>query len=142
MRIGRRLLPVVVLLVVWVLGLAGPAGARGRVPESRLVGLVLASGQALVWDGRVKQYRLLKVGDRFHGARVLGLGVDRVLAERRGAKFIWKLGAPARASGPGHRPRRAASGADHFSGGAAASKGLAVSPGSLGAGPSARASSG
>ena len=70
----------------------GAPGPSARA--TRLVGLVLSSRQALVWDGATRRYRLLTPGARFQGARVLGLGVDRVLAERRGVKFIWKLNAP------------------------------------------------
>lgn len=70
-----------------------------------LVGTVLSTGQALLWDESSEQYVLLRVGGTFHGHQVVCVGAEHVTLERAGVRRALPLSrAPVRiAVGAGPR---------------------------------------
>lgn len=66
---------------------AAPSAARGSDTPSgtgplRLLGLVLTTGQAVVWDGEREEYVLLRPGSRYQGYTVRRLLIDRIIVTR------------------------------------------------------------
>jgi hypothetical protein len=77
-----------VALFACVALLTTPAHADAVAPQPpplRLVGAVLSTGQALVWDSSVEAYALLRLGQRYNGYVVQRLLADRIVLshERR-----------------------------------------------------------
>ena len=67
-----------------------PAAAR----PARLVGVILSSAQALLWDDERGEYVLHRVGDDAFGGRLVELDADHVVVERGEAREVMELTAP------------------------------------------------
>jgi type II secretory pathway component PulC len=85
---------------------AAPAPvAAPAAPTARLVGVILSTSQALVWDGERGEYALKRVGEPLDGGRIVALQADRLVLERDGARMDVELGgAPFKP--PVRKPRR------------------------------------
>ncbi len=84
--------------------IAQPAIAQ-PASQAKLVGVILSTSQALVWDGERGEYALKRVGESVDGARIVALAADRLLVERDGAGMELPLdAAPLKA--PARRPKR------------------------------------
>jgi type II secretory pathway component PulC len=59
---------------------------------TKLVGVILSSAQALVWDGERAEYALRRVGESIDGARITAMEADRLIVERDGAREEVALG--------------------------------------------------
>jgi type II secretory pathway component PulC len=59
---------------------AGPAFAQETL-KGRLVGVILDTGQALLWDETAGKYALREVGEEFQGQRIIGMEKDRIQLE-------------------------------------------------------------
>jgi type II secretory pathway component PulC len=59
---------------------AGPAAADEPL-KGRLIGVILDTGQALLWDETTSKYALREVGEEFQGQRIIGMEKDRVQLE-------------------------------------------------------------
>jgi hypothetical protein len=46
--------------------------------KGRLIGVILDTGQALLWDESVGKYALREVGEEFQGQRIIGMEKERV----------------------------------------------------------------
>ena len=71
---------------------APPAQVAPAAPsQPRLVGVILSSSQALLWDEVKGEYLLKRMGDDLNGARIVGMDQDRVTLERDGAREVLNL---------------------------------------------------
>lgn len=75
--------------------------ARGA-ERLRLVGVILSTRQALLWDEERSEYVLRRSGDEFAGGRIVALENDRLVIERDGGREAVALSSP-----PIQRLRRA-----------------------------------
>jgi len=76
---------------------AAPAAAAAPAPaarQARLVGVILSSAQALLWDDERGEYVLHRVGDDAFGGRLVELDADHVVIERGEAREVMELTAP------------------------------------------------
>lgn len=64
------------------LPLARASGATVQLPRHRLVGVILSTSQALLWDEETGEYQLRRVGDEILGGRIVALEEDMILLER------------------------------------------------------------
>jgi len=74
-----------------------PAVAATAAPApraTRLVGVMLSSAQALLWDDERGEYVLHHVGDDALGGRLVELDADHVVIERGEAREVMELTAP------------------------------------------------
>src|SRR4051812_24136135 len=69
---------------------AAPAAAR----PARLVGVILSSAQALIWDEERGEYVIHRVGEDAFGGRLVELDADHVVIERGEAREVMELSAP------------------------------------------------
>jgi len=84
---------------------AAAAAAPARAP--RLVGVILSSAQALLWDEDRGEYVLHRVGDDAFGGRIAELDADHVVIERVEAREVLEMTAPPQMRVAGKRaPRR------------------------------------
>ncbi|HJZ85443.1 MAG TPA: hypothetical protein VKN99_09750 [Polyangia bacterium] len=60
---------------------APAAPAHGREVRGKLVGVILDTGQALLWDDVAGKYALREVGEEFQGQRIVALEKERVQLE-------------------------------------------------------------
>jgi type II secretory pathway component PulC len=76
--------------------------------HTKVVGVILSTSQALVWDEDKNEYALRRVGDELvDGARIVALESDHVVVDRDGVRAEVEIGgAPLKA--PTRRPRRMA----------------------------------
>ena len=58
---------------------SGPAFAEEL--KGRLVGVILDTGQALLWDEPAGKYALREIGEEFQGQRIIGMEKDRIQLE-------------------------------------------------------------
>jgi hypothetical protein len=85
---------------------AAPATAAAARP-ARLVGVILSSAQALLWDDERGEYVLHRVGDDAFGGRLVELDADHVVIERGEAREVMELSAPPQMRVAGKRaPKR------------------------------------
>src|SRR5689334_1608468 len=83
---------------------AAPAPAA-RQP--RLVGVILSSAQALLWDEDRGEYVLHRVGDDAFGGRLAELDADHVVIERGETREVLEITAPPQTRVAGKRaPKR------------------------------------
>ena len=75
------------------------------IPQ-RLVGTVLSSAQALLWDGAQQSYVLVKVGDDLAGGQVVALEADAVTIEKDGVRELIELLPPPMSKLAARRNRR------------------------------------
>src|SRR5215471_4125825 len=66
--------------VLLALLVAAPAFAQETL-KGRLVGVILDTGQALLWDETAGKYALREVGEEFQGQKIIGMEKDRVQLE-------------------------------------------------------------
>jgi len=66
--------------VLFALLVAAPAFAQETL-KGRLVGVILDTGQALLWDEGAGKYALREVGEEFQGQRIIGMEKDRIQLE-------------------------------------------------------------
>jgi general secretion pathway protein C len=64
-----------------LLGLLVAGPAFGEELKGRLVGVILDTGQALLWDDAAGKYALREVGEEFQGQRIIGMEKDRIQLE-------------------------------------------------------------
>ena len=84
---------------------AAPAAPAAR--QARLVGVILSSAQALLWDDERGEYVLHRVGDDAFGGRLVELDADHVVIERGEAREVMELTAPPQMRVAGKRaPKR------------------------------------
>ena len=107
----RRTLLAFVLATLPLSGLAqeaAPAPAAAPAPRvARLVGVILSSAQALLWDDERGEYVLHRVGDDAFGGRLVELDADHVVIERGEAREVMELTAPPQMRVAGRRaPKR------------------------------------
>jgi membrane-associated protease RseP (regulator of RpoE activity) len=76
------------------------------VPGQRLVGVMLSTAQALVWDEARGEYSLKRIGDELGGARVVGIASDHIVVERDGGVRVAMELSAAPAQRLFRRPRR------------------------------------
>src|SRR5438270_4569129 len=89
---------------------AAPAPVAAAAPAARparLVGVILSSAQALLWDDERGEYVLHRVGDDAFGGRLVELDADHVVIERGEAREVMELTAPPQMRVAGKRaPKR------------------------------------
>lgn len=87
---------------------AAAAGAAATGAHSiRLVGVILSSAQALLWDDELGEYVIHKVGDPALGGRLVELDADHVVVERGESREVIELSAPPQLRVVGRRqPKR------------------------------------
>jgi hypothetical protein len=89
---------------------AAPAPVAAAAPAARparLVGVILSSAQALLWDDERGEYVLHRVGDDAFGGRLVELDADHVVIERGEAREVMELSAPPQMRVAGKRaPKR------------------------------------
>ena len=73
---------------------AAPAGATPVARPAHLVGVILSSAQALLWDDERGEYVLHRVGEDAFGGRLVELDADHVVIERGEAREVMELSAP------------------------------------------------
>lgn len=75
---------------------AAVAAAAPAAPKARLVGVILSSAQALLWDDERGEYVLHKVGEEAFGGRLVELDADHVVLERgeAGERQVIEISAP------------------------------------------------
>jgi type II secretory pathway component PulC len=97
----KRILALTVLLPTLALAdESAPAPAHTKV-----VGVILSTSQALVWDDEKGEYALRRVGELLDGAKILSLESDHVVVDRDGVRAEVEIGgAPLKA--PARRARR------------------------------------
>jgi general secretion pathway protein C len=66
--------------ILFALLVAAPAYAQETL-KGRLVGVILDTGQALLWDETAGKYALREVGEEFQGQRIIGMEKDRIQLE-------------------------------------------------------------
>ena len=82
---------------------AAPVAAR----PARLVGVILSSAQALLWDEERGEYVLHRVGDDAFGGRLVELDADHIVIERGEAREVMEIAAPPQMRVAGKRaPKR------------------------------------
>ena len=87
-------------------GSAAPVVAAAARP-AQLVGVILSSAQALLWDDERGEYVLHRVGDDAFGGRLVELDADHVVIERGEAREVMELSAPPQMRVAGKRqPKR------------------------------------
>ena len=64
-----------------LLGLLVAGPAFGEELKGRLVGVILDTGQALLWDEAAGKYALREIGEEFQGQRIIGMEKDRIQLE-------------------------------------------------------------
>lgn len=64
-----------------LLGLLVAGPAFGEELKGRLVGVILDTGQALLWDDAAGKYALREIGEEFQGQRIIGMEKDRIQLE-------------------------------------------------------------
>ena len=69
-----------------------PTTVTARAP--RLVGVILSSAQALLWDEERGEYVIHKVGDDVLGGRLVELDADHVVVERGETREVMEISAP------------------------------------------------
>jgi type II secretory pathway component PulC len=85
---------------------AAPVATAAARPV-RLVGVILSSAQALLWDDERGEYVLHRVGDDAFGGRLVELDADHVVIERGEAREVMELSAPPQMKVAGKRaPKR------------------------------------
>ncbi|MFI5288695.1 MAG: hypothetical protein ACHQ17_03560 [Polyangia bacterium] len=62
-------------------------------PAPKLVGVILSTSQALLWDGARGEYVIKRVGETVDGAQIVALGRDRLVLDRNGARETLALSA-------------------------------------------------
>src|SRR2546423_9359128 len=83
------------------------AAATPAARAARLVGVILSSAQALLWDDERGEYVLHRVGDDAFGGRLVELDADHVVIERGEAREVMELTAPPQMRVAGKRaPKR------------------------------------
>jgi type II secretory pathway component PulC len=88
---------------------AAPAAAAAAptARPTRLVGVILSSAQALLWDDERGEYVLHRVGDDAFGGRLVELDADHVVIERGEVREVMELTAPPQMRVAGKRaPKR------------------------------------
>jgi type II secretory pathway component PulC len=81
--------------------------AAPAVRPAHLVGVILSSAQALLWDDERGEYVLHRVGDDAFGGRLVELDADHVVIERGEAREVMELSAPPQMRVAGKRqPKR------------------------------------
>jgi len=64
-----------------LLGLLVAAPVAADELKARLVGVILDTGQALLWDEAQGKYALREIGEEFQGQRIIGMEKDRIQLE-------------------------------------------------------------
>lgn len=72
---------------------AAPQAASEAAGSSKLVGVILSTSQALLWDGTRGEYVIKRVGELVDGARIVALASDRVVLDREGTRETLALAA-------------------------------------------------
>ncbi|MDB4965965.1 MAG: hypothetical protein JWN44_1654, partial [Myxococcales bacterium] len=81
--------------------------AAARAP--RLVGVILSSAQALLWDEERGEYVIHKVGEDLLGGRLVELDADHIVIERGETRDVVEISAPPQMRVAGKRqPKRMA----------------------------------
>lgn len=70
------------------------AASPGAAPRHRLVGVVLSSAQALIWDEEAGEYVLRRVGDDALGGRIVAMEEDHLVVARGEAMEEMPISAP------------------------------------------------
>jgi hypothetical protein len=87
---------------------AAPSAATPTPPRpARLVGVILSSAQALLWDEELGEYVIHKVGEAALGGRLVELDADHIVVERGEARELIEISAPPQLRVAGRRqPKR------------------------------------
>jgi type II secretory pathway component PulC len=84
-----------------------PPVANTAARPARLVGVILSSAQALLWDEELGEYVIHKVGEAALGGRLVELDADHVVVERGEAREVIEISAPPQLRVAGRRaPKR------------------------------------
>gem|GEM_PF-3351343 len=79
---------------IWMTLLVPLAFSSSVRADEALVGVVLSTQQALVWDAVRHEYTVRRVGDSFAGGKITELGADHAVIERDGTTTQIELSAP------------------------------------------------
>src|SRR4051812_23160326 len=72
-----------------------PAPVTTAAPRAaRLVGVILSSAQALLWDEERGEYVIHKVGEDLLGGRLVELDADHIVIERGETRDVVEISAP------------------------------------------------
>ncbi|HWE28794.1 MAG TPA: hypothetical protein VHB97_12375, partial [Polyangia bacterium] len=82
------------------------AVAAAPVVHARLVGVILSSAQALIWDEDRAEYVLHKVGEELAGGRIVELEADHLVVDRGETREVLEIAAPPETRVVGRKPRR------------------------------------
>lgn len=85
---------------------APAAAAPAPIVHARLVGVILSSAQALLWDEDRAEYALHKVGEELLGGRIVELEADHLVVDRGDTREVVEIAAPPETRVAGKRPRR------------------------------------
>src|SRR4051812_37629013 len=61
--------------------IAAPPAAAAPIMKPRLVGVILSTSQALLWDDLIGEYVLKRVGEELGDARIIALEGHRMIIE-------------------------------------------------------------
>ncbi len=87
------------LLGALVLGLVLPSAGRAdepapEAPRAHLVGVILSTAQALLWDEERSEYFLARVGEELRGGRIVELDADHIVLQKGEARELVEMSAP------------------------------------------------
>lgn len=102
-----------------------PAGAESR---HRLVGVILSTSQALLWDDESGEYQLRRVGDELYGGQIVAMEEDVVIVERGEAREEIGISSPPQRKVAARRSRRLPAMIIQVGPGAAADQPQALAP--------------
>lgn len=105
LRVGAMKRTLLALLLLGGTALADEAPQPEAQARTRLVGVMLSTGQALVWDEDRGEYVITRMGDELEGGKLVGIELDHLVLERDGERQPIALQAPPNQR-VGRKPKR------------------------------------